>query len=531
MDATVNLTTKLSDYAERHPAAQVTVSTNRFGLRLLVGMLGVLLAALTAGLIGSVTQIAAPDIRGALAISLDQGTWISTFYQATQVATMAFAPWFAVTFSLRRVTLVAIVAMTLLGVLCPFAPNASSLLLLRALQGIAAGSLPPMLMTVALRFLPPHYKLFGLAGYAVTATFGPNLGIPLAALWINYFHWQWVFWQVVPLGLLSYAAVAYGLPADPLRLERFRQFDWLGLATGFPALCALTVALLQNDRLDGFNSPLICLLTVAGLGLLVVFFINEGFHSLPFFSLGILRRRNFTHALITLAGTLIVLSASMVVPAHYLTTTHDYRPLQTAPLPLLVASTQLVLLPLVAAFCNRRRVDSRWVLAIGLGLCLLSCVDGMSITAAWTRQNFYGLVALQAIAEPMIVVALLLSSTAVVVPQEGPVAAAWFNTVKAFAAVLGTGVVTALTTSRSDFHNNVLVDQLGDHPLAQALIHHQTTSASQWLARQIATQAHVMAAADIYAVMAVLTGVLLLLVPILPKRVFPPCSSVSTTLK
>jgi len=44
------------------------------------------------------------------------------------------------------------------GVLCPFAPNLSVLMLLRVVQGAAGGALPPMLMTVALRFLPPNIK-------------------------------------------------------------------------------------------------------------------------------------------------------------------------------------------------------------------------------------------------------------------------------------------------------------------------------------------------------------------------------------
>ncbi|MBN0888678.1 EmrB/QacA family drug resistance transporter, partial [Pseudomonas aeruginosa] len=112
------------------------------------------------------------------------------------------------------------------------------------------------LMTVALRFLPPGIKLYGLGAYALTATFGPNLGLPLAAFWFEYVGWQWVFWQVIPLCLVAMAAVSHGLPQDPVRLERFRQFDGIGLLTGFPAICALVIGLLQGERLDWFESPL-----------------------------------------------------------------------------------------------------------------------------------------------------------------------------------------------------------------------------------------------------------------------------------
>lgn len=122
-----------------------------FGPRIIIGLIGVLLAVLVSGLNDMVTKLALADIRGALAIGHDEGTWLVASYTATSVAAMAFAPWCSVTFSLRRFTLCAISLFTVLGVLSPFAPNYESLLLMRTLQGLAGGALPPMLMTVALR--------------------------------------------------------------------------------------------------------------------------------------------------------------------------------------------------------------------------------------------------------------------------------------------------------------------------------------------------------------------------------------------
>lgn len=42
-----------------------------------------------------------------------------------------------------------------------------------------------------------------------------------------------------------------GLPQDPLKLERFRVFDWRGLLLGAPALAMLVIGLLQGERLTG----------------------------------------------------------------------------------------------------------------------------------------------------------------------------------------------------------------------------------------------------------------------------------------
>ncbi len=144
--------------------------------RILVGLCGVLLAVLVSGFNENITKVALADIRGAMGFSVDDGSWIVALYSAMSVSAMAFAPWCAATFSLRRFALAMIGGFMVLGVLCPLAPNLQVFLLLRALQGLCGGALPPLLMSVALRFLPPGIKLYGLAGYALTATFGPSMG-------------------------------------------------------------------------------------------------------------------------------------------------------------------------------------------------------------------------------------------------------------------------------------------------------------------------------------------------------------------
>jgi DHA2 family multidrug resistance protein len=151
-------------------ALQQTSKEAELPLRLAIGLLGMLLASLLSILNEQVTAVALADIRGAFSIGVDDGTWLTALFEATNVATMVFAPWFGVTFTLKRFTIGAVLAVMFLGFLCPFAPNLLALYVLRALQGVAGGCLPPMLIIVALRYLPPKIKLYGLAGYALTAT-------------------------------------------------------------------------------------------------------------------------------------------------------------------------------------------------------------------------------------------------------------------------------------------------------------------------------------------------------------------------
>ncbi|WP_454838627.1 MFS transporter [Pseudomonas hormoni] len=506
--------TSLTAPAPLAAASHSAMTTPVFGPRIIIGLVGVLLAVLVSGLNEMVTKVALADIRGALAIGYDEGTWLVASYTATSVAAMAFAPWCAVTFSLRRFTLCAISVFTLLGVLCPFAPNYESLLVMRTVQGLAGGALPPMLMTVALRFLPANVKLYGLAGYALTATFGPGLGTPLAGLWTEHVGWQWTFWQIIAPCLIAMAAVAYGLPQDPLRLERFKQFNWRGLLLGFPAIGMLVIGILQGNRLDWFESSLICGLLGGGLLLLVLFLINEWSQPIPFFKMQMLGIRNLSFALLTLAGVLVILLAVIIIPSSYLAQVQGYRPVQTAPIMLLAALPQLLALPLVAALCNLRWVDCRWVLGIGLSMLALSCMGGAQLTSVWIRDDFYVLQLLQIFGQPMAVLPLLMLSTGSISPMEGPFASAWFNTVKGLSAVIATGMIDALTTSRLHFHSTMLVDRLGNSPLAD--------SDSVGLAHRLHEQAVVLTASDLYLCMSGVALALILLIFWLPTRIYPP---------
>lgn len=524
-------TANLSTITTQRPAAppppsqpQPAPAQGKLTLRLSIGLIGMLLASLLAILNEQVTAVALADIQGAFSIGHDDGTWITALFEAANVSTMVFAPWFGVTFTLKRFTIGAVIGTMLFGMLCPFAPNLHALYALRVLQGVAGGCLPPMLIIVALRYLPPRVKLYGLAGYALTATFGPALGTPLAALWTEYVSWRMAFWQIVPLGLVCCVAIQQGLPDDPLKLERFGSFNWTGFATGYPAVAMIVIGLLQGDRLDWFDSELVRIMFSGGALLFVVFLLNEWFHPLPFFKLQMLSRRNFAYGLTTLFGAVIMLVGVAAIPGRFLAMVHGYRPLQTAPLSLLLAGPLLISLPLTAAVLNLRRVDLRWIMAGGLSLMFTSFVLGSFMTSEWIRSNFYLLQSLQILAQPMIIMSILMVVTTGLPPTDGPFASAMFNTVKTFSAAVATGLIEGLGTAREHFHSSMLVDQLGNN----ALVTGQSVNAAHGireLAHRVHEQAVVLTSADLYRVMACIAVALLLLIPVLPVRVYPPWST------
>lgn len=495
-----------------------------FTARITIGLLGVLLAVLVSGFNEHVTEIDLPDLRGALGIGHDEGTWLTAIYEAFQISAMAFAPWFAVTFSIRRFTVAMVALFAAMAAVAPFARDLNSLYALRAVQGMAGGTMPPMLMTVALRYLPPGIKIYGLGAYALTATFGPNLTTPLAAFWFEEFGWRWIYWEIIPFCALAIAAISYGLPHDPLRLERFRAFDWRGLLLGWPGICLLVFGLLQGDRLDWFSSATDTHMLVGGVFLFTLFMVNEWFHPAPFFKIQMLRLRNLSFALITITGVLMMVSVTVAVPSLYLTEVRGYRPLQIAPMALVVALPQLVVLPLVAALCNIRRVDCRWVLAGGLALIAGSCFGGTFLTSDWIRDNFYVLQAMQVFGQPMTIIPILMLATLKLAPTDGPFVSGMFNMVKGLANVIAAAVVDILLTWREHTHSNILLDHVGATRFVLGGFGMPPGGIAA-LARSVRDQSLVLASADIYLAMVGVAACMLLLNLILPERVYPPVSA------
>jgi DHA2 family multidrug resistance protein len=100
-----------------------------------------------------------------------------------------------------------------------------------------------------------------------------------------------------------------------------------------------------------------------------------------------------------------------------------------------------------------------------------------------------------------------------------------FNSVKTFSAAIATALIEGLGTARERFHSNMLVDHLGNHALVTSQSIDAVHSVGE-LAHRIHVQALVLTSADLYRVMAGVAIALLLLVPVLPVRIYPPwCTS------
>ena len=500
-----------------------------------MGLLGVLVAVFSAELNDLVTNTALVDVRGGLSLGQDDASWLRSLYVTGQIVGMSTAPALGVAFTLRRFAFFGIALSCVTNLLFALGGPLPILFALRFTQGLAEGFVIPLLITVALKLLPPPIRLYGLALYAMTATLVPNLAAVMAALWVDVVgSWRFMFIEALPLCVMASLMVWAGLDPEPPQYERLAKFDWRGLLFLLVGLGCLSTVLEQGDRLDWFNSPGIALAALFSAVFLPLFIVNETRVEVPLFQFSLFKRRNFAYAIICLFTLLIVNLSASQAPLIFLEQVAGYRPAQYYPVTLQIAAAQIVLLPAIAWLLDRERVDSRVVSAVGFLLILAACIRGLFLNADWNRNDFILMQTLQSIGQPLVVLSLLLMATNALQIADAPYASAAVNTSRALSEAVGGWLLALIARLRGGLHQNRIFDQLGQQRVALTQAGHLpaggpltcTRGPGQNLLQTLygAAQREVQALVtiDTFAVFGCLVVFLMILLAFLPQRTYPP---------
>ncbi|MCH5672127.1 MFS transporter [Streptomyces gilvus] len=136
----------------------------------------------------------------------------------------------------RRVLTAALGLMTVGSVMCALSSDIAVLITARALQG-AAASVIPLSISILRDELPPERRGSAVALMSSTVGIGAALGLPLAALVVQYADWHTMFWLTSALGALGATGVWWAVRESPVREPgRFDVAGALGLAAGLVCL-------------------------------------------------------------------------------------------------------------------------------------------------------------------------------------------------------------------------------------------------------------------------------------------------------
>ena len=247
----------------------------------------------------TITNVAVPAIAGSLAVSPNQGTWVITAFVVATAITVPLTGWLAQRFGEVRLFVACTAAFTLLSWLCGMSTNFHELLLLRVLQGAAAGPMIPLSQSLLLKVFPPEKRGTALAIWAMTTVVAPVLG-PIFGGWLtDNYSWPWIFYINIPVGALSVGVTWLALRHRETPIRK-RPIDAVGLILLIVWVGALQILLDNGNDMGWFGSPYIVHLAETAVVGLIFFLIWEWFEPNPVIDFSLFRSWNFNIAVIAI---------------------------------------------------------------------------------------------------------------------------------------------------------------------------------------------------------------------------------------
>jgi EmrB/QacA subfamily drug resistance transporter len=169
-----------------------------------------------------------------------------TSYMLTLAVFIPASGWVADRFGARTVFCSAIVVFTLGSILCGASSSLSTLIAARVFQGLGGAMMVPVGRLVLLRSIAKSDLVSAMAYLTVPALIGPVAGPPLGGFITTYFHWRWIFWINVPIGILGVLLSLRFI--ENLRELAVPRFDFKGFVLSGVGLLSLISGLSMIGR-------------------------------------------------------------------------------------------------------------------------------------------------------------------------------------------------------------------------------------------------------------------------------------------
>jgi EmrB/QacA subfamily drug resistance transporter len=240
----------------------------------LIGLMsGMFLAALDQSVVGAAMRTIADDLGG-----LSLQAWATTAYLITSTVSTPIYGKLGDIFGRRPLFLIAIAVFIIGSLTTGLATNMFELAMYRALQGLGAGGLFSLAMTIVADIVPPRerarYQGMFLAVFGTSSLLGPVIGGAFAGVdqFLFIDGWRWVFLINLPIGAVSLFMVLKFLhvPHTP----RPQRIDWWGATFIVMAVVPLLLVA-EQGREWGWSSPLTIGLGSVGIVGTVLFLIVE----------------------------------------------------------------------------------------------------------------------------------------------------------------------------------------------------------------------------------------------------------------
>jgi EmrB/QacA subfamily drug resistance transporter len=232
--------------------------------------------------------------------------WVASAYLLAASAAIPLSGWLTDRFGGRAVWLAAVAIFTAGTLLCGFAWSAPALIAFRVLHGLGGGLMQPVGQAVFAQAAGPALgRMIGVI--TLPATVAPVLGPMLGGALVAGLGWRWMFFGIVPLGVVTFLCARRLLPA-PAPGGAPAALDVRGLALLSPGLGAFVYGLAEG----------VVVAWVAGAVLLLAYGVHASRVAAPVLELALFRNKGFA---VASASTFLLgaslYSSMLLLPLYY----------------------------------------------------------------------------------------------------------------------------------------------------------------------------------------------------------------------
>jgi len=306
--------------------------------------LAMLLAALDQTIVATALPRIATDLHG-----LNKLAWVATAYLMTSAISTPLYGKISDQFGRKKIFMFAIVLFLVGSALCGQSRNMDQLVAFRALQGIGAGGLMSLSMTIVGDVVSPRQrgKYLGYFGavFAISSVAGPLLG----GFFTDSLSWRWVFYINLPLGVLDLSVIAARLHL-PVR-KSDKRIDYVGAVLLAVSVVPIILATVWGGVTYPWGSTTIISMFAGGILAAILFALWERKAPEAIIPTHLFKNDIFTVSVILslLAG--IALFASILFIPEYQQIVRGYSAVKSG----------LLLLPLVAGMLAAIIVSGRLI--------------------------------------------------------------------------------------------------------------------------------------------------------------------------
>jgi len=246
--------------------------THRQILFIIFGLMaGMFLASLDQTIVGTSMRTIGDDLDG---ISLQ--AWVTTGYLILSTISTPLYGKLSDIFGRRPLYIIAIAIFLVGSLLAGIATNMYELAIFRAIQGLGAGGLMSLALTVMGDILAPRerakYQGYFLATFGISSVIGPLLGGLLSGApeILGITGWRWIFLINLPIGAVAMVIVLLFLHIP--HTKRAVRIDWWGVAAVILTVVPLLLVAEQGREWGwgSWGSILCYVLAPLGLALFIV---------------------------------------------------------------------------------------------------------------------------------------------------------------------------------------------------------------------------------------------------------------------